>query len=364
MRSILVPSVLVPLLLCAAGASSASSLDLGTNQTGISFGDSPRWTGIRINAVDESMERVTGLNLTLWQASDLVGGRIDGIGIGMWGPRADQLRGFHFGLAGPHANRDFRGIGIGVLGVASGDDHDGRNDRVGSMSGLMIGGAGLGAGGDIQGVAFGGLGMGAGGSIRGIAMGGLGMGVGEGLTGIAIGGLGMGVGENARGLLVGGLGAAAGENLHGVLVAGLGAGVGEDARGLLVSGLGHGIGGDFRGISVSGFGNGIGGNAEGIAIAGLGMGVGGELRGVAIAGAGMGISQTRGITLALGATRGQVMRGITASAYNRWEDEMHGLAIGIVNITRELRGVQLGVLNIAWDNPRWRRVLPGLNWGG
>lgn len=309
----------------------AGSLDLGTGSTGISFGDSPRWNGIRINTVDRSVEQITGLNVTLWQASAEVGGTIDGLGIGLWGPRADRLRGIHLGIAGPRAHDHVRGLGIGLLGVASGEGQSHPDERRGDLSGVMLGGLGLGAGGDVRGIAIGGLGAGAGGDIRGLAIGGLGMGAGGNVVGVAIGGLGTGVGE--------------------------------DAWGLLVSGMGHGVGEDFHGIGLAGLGCGYGGDVTGLTIAGLGTGIGGTLRGAAIGGIGVGVTRSHGVTLGLAMTRGEVMRGITIAAYNRWDEQTDGLSIGLVNVTHALRGVQIGLLNIAWENPGWRRILPVLNWG-
>jgi hypothetical protein len=51
------------------------------------------------------------------------------------------------------------------------------------------------------------------------------------------------------------------------------------------------------------------------------------------------------------------------SPFNYIQGRQHGLTIGIVNYARELRGVQLGLLNIAKGNPRGRQVLPLVNWG-
>lgn len=42
--------------------------------------------------------------------------------------------------------------------------------------------------------------------------------------------------------------------------------------------------------------------------------------------------------------------------------EQRGLSIGILNYARRLEGVQVGLINIARDNPPGRKVLPVLNW--
>ncbi|MEF8795046.1 MAG: hypothetical protein V5A48_01215 [Salinivenus sp.] len=38
-----------------------------------------------------------------------------------------------------------------------------------------------------------------------------------------------------------------------------------------------------------------------------------------------------------------------------------GLTVGLYNYARELRGVQIGLLNVARKNPDWARVLPLVN---
>jgi hypothetical protein len=57
------------------------------------------------------------------------------------------------------------------------------------------------------------------------------------------------------------------------------------------------------------------------------------------------------------------MRGVSLSAFNRVSGVQHGLTIGVLNIAEELRGVQIGLINIARRNPSGRRVLPIVNWG-
>jgi hypothetical protein len=305
--------------LASSRAAAGSSLDLGASQAGLSLGNSPQWTGVRLNFRDADLESIRGLNLTLWRPRPSPGGEVSGLAVGLWGSRAERLRGIHMGGIGLEAARGFQGVGVSLVGVAVGGDHDGwRENDVADAN------------------------------ARGVFVAGIVMGVGGDLSGIAVGGLGAGVGRDARGLMIGGLGMGVGRSLSGVAIAGLGFGIGEDARGLLLSGLGAGIGRDFRGI----------------AIGGLGLGVGGEMRGIAVGGLGVGAESTRGLTLAGLKTSGTRMVGVTVSAYNRWEESMSGVAVALLNVTQELHGVQLGVINIVWKNPKGRRVLPLVNWGG
>lgn len=379
MRPLIIAVALISLLATPALA----SLDIGPGTTGLSIGNSPVWDGVRLNFADNGIDHIRGLNFTVWRANgDGPGeGTIDGVGLGIWGPKAERLRGLHIGVAEVVASDEVTGIGISLVGVGVGTTSffGGEEYGYGRMRGIFIGGLGLGAASDISGVAIGGLGMGAGENISGVAIGGLGMGVGRDLKGIAIGGLGMGVGEDLTGIAIGGLGAGVGghargailgligagvgESFKGVGAAGIGLGIGEDASGLLVSGIGHGVGENFTGISLAGIGIGVGEDFKGIAISGIGMGVGNTLTGIGIGGLGIGAPRTKALTASLLMTRGEEMQGVTIGAYNKWDFRMEGLAIGLLNITDELKGVQVGLLNIAYANPGWRRIFPIINWG-
>lgn len=66
------------------------------------------------------------------------------------------------------------------------------------------------------------------------------------------------------------------------------------------------------------------------------------------------------------------LNGINASSVNAFSepggswiqkvnDRFTGLSVGLINYTRELRGVQVGLLNYAGNNPHWARLLPVVN---
>ena len=351
------------LIVCLALPAHGGALELGVGETGLALGDAPRWTGIRLNVIDSELEDVRGLNFTLWRPDDAVGGRVTGLGLGVWGPEAAELVGVHAGLARVDAKRRLAGVAVALGGVSAGRGGSWEHGGPGDLRGLMVGGLGVGAAGDVEGIVVGGLGIGTGGDLNGISVGGLGMGVGGSARGIVVGGLGAGIGEDLTGIGTALLGFGVGESISGIVVTGLGHGVGTDFTGLSVAGLGTGIGEDARGVILSGAGHGVSGDFTGISAAGLGMGVGGELSGIHVAGLGLGAEETRALTVALGTTRGEVMRGATISAYNRWDTEMRGLAIGLVNVTDELHGVQIGLLNIVRGRSGWNRVLPILNVG-
>jgi hypothetical protein len=58
---------------------------------------------------------------------------------------------------------------------------------------------------------------------------------------------------------------------------------------------------------------------------------------------------------------GGTMAGVSISAVNRIRGAQHGLAIGIVNYTPELHGVQIGLVNWAGNNGKGLKVLPIVN---
>ncbi|HKL87814.1 MAG TPA: hypothetical protein VJ884_02340, partial [Salinibacter sp.] len=127
----------------------AVNLTVGT--VGLSIGDSRRVTGLRFNYRDRYLDRVHGLNLTLWRPYDDAGGTINGIAVGLPLTGGDQLRGISIG-AGLMAQTALQGISVGILGVGS----DGR------LGGIGLGGIGIGAGDRLHGLMVGGLGAGAG----------------------------------------------------------------------------------------------------------------------------------------------------------------------------------------------------------
>jgi hypothetical protein len=315
-----------------------SYLDLTVNDVGIAIGDAPSVTGLRLNFRDRYLERVTGVNITIWTPYEATGD-VQGIAIGLPATGAYRIDGLAVALGGVAAEERLRGIAIAPIGAGSGRE----------ITGLIVTGIGAGSGGRV--------------------------------TGVGVGGIGIGSGGGVRGLMIGGVGVGTGGRLSGITIAGVGAGAGGGVDGLTIAGLGIGSGGHVRGISVAGLGVGAGGGVTGVTVAGLGIGSGGEIRGLAIAGGGLGSPKLTGIFITgIGAgtldfnggmiapfyfriERDGSMRGVSVSAFNRLSGVQHGLTIGVLNIAEELRGVQIGLINIARRNPKGRRVLPIANWG-
>ena len=80
----------IPAVKYTRSNSSRRSLDLGVEERGISFGNSPRWSGLRLNLVDRHVERVTGINLTFWKPGRNPDAVINGIALGGARQRSQQ----------------------------------------------------------------------------------------------------------------------------------------------------------------------------------------------------------------------------------------------------------------------------------
>ncbi len=281
------------------------SVDFPTKKWGISFGNSKQFTGLRFNFRDSQVSRIRGVNVTFWHPKkDNPDAVVEGLSLGLV-PGGGYMKGIQIGLLGVAAEKNMAGFNVGLLGMGAGD----------KISGINIGG----------------LGAGAGKSIVGFNVGGLGIGAGDNAYGINIGGLGVGAGKDTIGINIGGLGIGAGDNLIGINIAGLGAGAGKKLAGLTVCGLGAG--------------------SE-------------EIQGLTLAGIGLGGETLKGVQVALGmvrVTNNGRMIGFAASAFNYIKGSQTGLSIGLVNYAYSLKGVQIGLINIVRDNPRYLKVLPIMN---
>ncbi len=312
-------------LTCLVDQAVAQGLNIPSRNWGISFGNSVRFTGLRLNIIEKNIEQINGINLSVYQAKDeeLHTGSVNGISIGvpMVGGTANR-NGINLGVVGISASKNVNGFNFGAIGAGAGNN----------LSGINIGGLGVGAGNNVKGINLCGLGGGAGGDVTGFTVGGLGFGAGGNLTGFTFGGLGAGAGGNVKGITIGLLGIGAGENMSGLSIAGLGMGAGKSLNGiaLAVGGIGAP---SIKGISAALF---VGGE---------------EAKGIQIAPA----------YFRLEGDEGGSMTGVTVSAFNHIKGSQHGLAIGIFNYALECKGIQIGLLNHIASNPRGLRWLPLIN---
>lgn len=351
---------LILLFLYTSFCTQAQGLGIPSKQGGIGFGNLTKFTGVRFNYKDKNVDRINGINVTIWQ-NDLEEeqtGTMTGIALGL--PMAmgvENQRGISVGIAGAGAIKTLSGINIGGLGVGAG----------GTVSGLNIGGLGVGSGGNLSGITLGGLGAGAGGNIRGVTLGGLGVGAGGNLTGLNFGGLGVGSGGDVTGLNIGGLGVGAAENITGISVSLLGIGAGEKIQGITIAGIGMGAGEQIQGIAIAGVGMGsetikalaitpvIGAvSITGFIVAPFYMQTGYSSKHRRIGDSKSGDSTITELTEG-------VFKGLSVSAYNNIKGDQVGVTLGVVNRTHRIRGVQFGLINIVKENPRGLRVLPIFN---
>lgn len=407
------------------GRQARAAVDLTVRNVGLSLGNSPRLTGLRINAVDDQVQSVDGLSLTLWNPGKNPAAAHRGLSVGLIGPKARTIDGLALGGLGAVAHHRLAGLAAATFGV--GTDHlwggaaglalvEARKSLVGAaLAGYAVDAPGRVWGvaasgwrtrvGPAVGVVFGG-GLSEAESVRGLQAGsvtttrslaGLAVGlvfagsdhltgivaspllvVAERMRGVALGLGGAVVVDTSLGLGVGGLGLFVGPDFTGAALAAGFAGSSGRARGLLVGGIGGYAQDRFDGLAVSLGGLGSHGSLRGIALAGLVTSAADSITGVAT-GLGFVRAGRRIHGLALGGVTclAPEVVGVSTGLFNgamvqevnledflvidRANERHTGLAIGLVNYTRELRGVQLGLLNWAGNNPPWLRLLPIVN---
>jgi hypothetical protein len=329
----------------------SQGVGIPSKRGGIGFGNLSKFTGIRFNFKDKDVDKITGINTTIWQTKDesYQTGTVNGISLGL--PMAmghQNQNGISIGAFGVATTKNLTGINVGVLGAGAGQN----------VTGLNIGGLGIGSGGDLRGVTIGGLGAGSGGNVSGFNFGGLGIGAGGNLSGISVGGLGVGSGGNVSGFNFGGLGVGAGGNINGFSFAAAGIGAGNHIRGITIAGIGIGAGDEIQGITVAGIGVGSK-KVTGLAIAAA---VGGmEVKGIIIAPGYFRIGDKHKNNDGSTEDKEGVMTGLSISAYNQIRGEQRGVALGIVNQATRVKGIQFGLINIVKENPKGLRVLPIFN---
>jgi hypothetical protein len=302
----------------------AQYVNIPSKTWGIGFGNSPRFTGIRFNFADKNIEKINGINVSIWARKNFGDetGSINGISLGVpLAVGAANRNGINLGIFGVGAAEKLRGFNLGLLGLGAGDE----------VAGINIGGLGLGSGGSVKGINIGGLGVGAGGSISGLSA-----------SLIAVGSGGSVTGFNIAGIAVGGGGVISGINLAGIAV-----GSGEGVKGLNFGGIAVGSGGEIAGINLSIIAVG----APTIKGWSTALVVGGEkIKGIAIAPAYFRVEGDEAY-----------LKGLSVSAFNHIRGTQNGVSLGIFNYTWNIKGFQLGILNYVKSNPKGLKILPLFN---
>jgi hypothetical protein len=134
---LVIASLSTPLAAQDSSAAGHFHVGLTVHDYGISVGNAPRVNGLRINVQDAELERVNGVNLTLWKPGDPLSGTVNGLQAGLV-PGSRSVNGIALGVGGVVAERRARWVTVGGLGAVSN----------GEFSGLVVGGLGTVANGD------------------------------------------------------------------------------------------------------------------------------------------------------------------------------------------------------------------------
>jgi hypothetical protein len=79
----------------------------------------PLLDGLRLNFRDRHIERVRGINATIWSPHEDADGTVRGIALGFPLTGAGRLSGLALG-AGIAVSEEFRGVGLAPLGMGAG----------------------------------------------------------------------------------------------------------------------------------------------------------------------------------------------------------------------------------------------------
>jgi hypothetical protein len=296
------------------------AVNLTVNHWGLSFGNSQRVNGLRFNWSDAGLEQINGINITLWKPEKPMTGTINGLAIGFAGPGARTINGLAIGGGGVVTGRLMRGVALAGLGVVSNGDFEG----------IGISGLGVVANHDFVGFGFSGLGVVANGDFTGVS--------------------------------IAGLGAVANGRMRGVSVALVGVVGNGGISGITVSGVGVVTNGEYHGLAIAGVGVVANQGIHGYALGGAGViAKGGTITGGAVTLYKVEARAIHGFSVAGLYLKTWDLTGLGIGAYNRVRRTQVGLTIGLLNVARELHGVQLGLINIAKNNKAPFRVLPILN---
>ena len=93
---------------------SQKSFNIGSHNSGISFGNSPVWNGLRFNFSDCNIEEINGINITFWTPERNPSSVIRGIALGL-APFAGTIKGISLGIVATIAEEKLSGINFGGL---------------------------------------------------------------------------------------------------------------------------------------------------------------------------------------------------------------------------------------------------------
>jgi hypothetical protein len=290
--------------------SNGKSLSIPFKRYGISIGNSNEFNGIRINYADAYVYRVNGLNFTLWY-KNLPGKEESN--------RHNQIKLIKGLYEAPNKSAVVNGVTAGVVPVA----------------------------GTMQLLNFGFLGLFADNSLNGVSVGGL-YSIGNHINGVCVGGLTSMAPKSINGLAFGTL-AVYSADITGIPVSPLVVSATNKIRGLTVAGIY--AGGDSESTNVK---------IEGITIAGLYI-KGGVINGIPVSPGLINCNNNlSGLALSVISLKSGVLNGLGVSCIVN-TNKTNGVSIALFNRTKELHGLQLGLLNYAGNNRKGLRFLPLIN---
>lgn len=358
-------------------------VSLTVRGVGLTLGPVPRASGLRINWRDRHLESVNGINLTVWlpRGEPRVGGTVNGMALGVLGPQAGVVNGLALGLGAVVGEERLSGLGVaGLALVSSGDAHGIHMGGLatvtrGHMAGIQAGGLAVVSRGGVEGLSAAGLATVADGPLSGIHGAGLALVAGERVTGASLSGLALvtegGVwGLHGSGLALVGARSVEGLNLGGLALVSEGPVTGFNVGGVALVGgalrgfagsLGAAVGSEIQGLAVGGLAVVSGGAVQGAALSAVAVEAGSRLQGLATGVGRIRAPVIQGTALSLGHLKAWDVSGFTVAGYTQVRGRQQGLAVGLYNSARELRGVQIGLLNRADNNPTPFRYLPFVN---
>jgi len=261
----------------------------------------------------QAQNKSAGINLSLWR------------NISTQPDKRGQVSYFNLGIY--TSLNELNGVGINLLGASAKT----------KANGLQLSGLINMTGSNMNGIQISGLANINGDYLRGVSISGLANIAGVESKGILITGLSNIVGENHSGIMVSSLINIAGQCSNGIHFAGLSNITGNDISGLSVAGAGNLSGDDLNGLHISGLGNVSGENMNGLHIAGLGNVAGGSARGVQLSALSNIVAKNfEGLQMSI-FNMGRNVKGVQLGLVNYYERDMKGLQLGLVNANPSTR---------------------------
>lgn len=123
----------------ADSTDSHSTLRFTIGDYGVSFGNVPRNIGLRLNFSDSGIQKIIGLNFTLWRPGENYNSSISGLSIGLF-PSARIIEGIALGLISVNAHKNLYGLNLGCGYLNSGNGIHGINIGGFFINGNKLGG--------------------------------------------------------------------------------------------------------------------------------------------------------------------------------------------------------------------------------